>query len=271
MLRLRPDGNSRNHGEPTYAAARHGRGDPGATRRAQRICAGGDLRRHLRGRSLDFRFDPVALSLERTGVSAAMNRRFVQADLDSDTRVLMQIFDTRPDCWSWRASVPWSASCDRLRSIQRSTINGATNPIARGIQPHRCSPTRSNWRRYRTRLEMADRRGRHADGAPRDRDARPTAPRRADRRARDRLTPSADRRRARARRTFRGGMAQQRPGPQPGASRRRPRTRALPRRELRGPRVDGRNLLVVLAQDDQQRARIEVMLDRMGGRPAGRN
>lgn len=51
----------------------------------------------LRGRGLDFRFDPVALSLERTGVSAAMNRRFAQADLDSDTRVLMQVFDTRPD------------------------------------------------------------------------------------------------------------------------------------------------------------------------------
>ena len=33
----------------------------------------------------------------------------------------------------------------------------------------------------------------------------------------------------------------------------------------------GENLLVVQTQDDQQRARIEVMLDRMGGRPAGRN
>ncbi len=37
------------------------------------------------------------------------------------------------------------------------------------------------------------------------------------------------------------------------------------------PESTGENLLVVLAQDDQQRARIEVMLDRMGGRPAGRN
>jgi hypothetical protein len=33
----------------------------------------------------------------------------------------------------------------------------------------------------------------------------------------------------------------------------------------------GENLLVVQTQDDQQRARIEVMLDRMGGQPAGRN
>lgn len=33
----------------------------------------------------------------------------------------------------------------------------------------------------------------------------------------------------------------------------------------------GENLLVVQTQDDQQRARIEVMLDRMGGQAAGRN
>ena len=33
----------------------------------------------------------------------------------------------------------------------------------------------------------------------------------------------------------------------------------------------GENLLVVQTQDDQQRDRIEVMLDRMGGWPAGKN
>src|SRR5690606_33646497 len=51
----------------------------------------------LRGRGLDYRFDPVALSLERTGVSAVMNRRFAKVDVESDASMLAQVFATEPD------------------------------------------------------------------------------------------------------------------------------------------------------------------------------
>ncbi len=51
----------------------------------------------LRGRGLDYRFDPVALSLERTGVSAVMNRRFARAALEADDSVLAQVLATAPD------------------------------------------------------------------------------------------------------------------------------------------------------------------------------
>ncbi|MCO5102085.1 MAG: chloride channel protein [Burkholderiaceae bacterium] len=51
----------------------------------------------LRGRGLDYRFDPVALSLERTGVSAVMNRRFARADLEAQAAVLGQVLATGPD------------------------------------------------------------------------------------------------------------------------------------------------------------------------------
>ncbi len=51
----------------------------------------------LRGRGLDYRFDPVALSLERTGVSAVMNRRYARAALEADAAVLEQVLATAPD------------------------------------------------------------------------------------------------------------------------------------------------------------------------------
>jgi hypothetical protein len=51
----------------------------------------------LRGRGLEYRFDPVALSLERTGVSATMNRRFARAALEADATVLEQVLATAPD------------------------------------------------------------------------------------------------------------------------------------------------------------------------------
>jgi len=51
----------------------------------------------LRGRGLEYRFDPVALSLERTGVSAVMNRRFARAALEANNEVLQQVFATAPD------------------------------------------------------------------------------------------------------------------------------------------------------------------------------
>lgn len=51
----------------------------------------------LRGRGLEYHFDPVALSLERTGVGAVMNRRFARAELDADAAALAQVFATRPD------------------------------------------------------------------------------------------------------------------------------------------------------------------------------
>ncbi len=51
----------------------------------------------LRGRGLEYRFDPVALSLERTGVSAVMNRRFAQLPIDEDAAVLQQVLASAPD------------------------------------------------------------------------------------------------------------------------------------------------------------------------------
>lgn len=51
----------------------------------------------LRGRGLEYRFDPVALSLERTGVSAVMNRRYARAALEADAAVLEQVLATAPD------------------------------------------------------------------------------------------------------------------------------------------------------------------------------
>ncbi len=51
----------------------------------------------LRARGLEYRFDPVTLSLERTGVSAVMNRRFARAALDASAAELEQVLATVPD------------------------------------------------------------------------------------------------------------------------------------------------------------------------------
>lgn len=51
----------------------------------------------LRGRGLEYRFDPVALSLERTGVSAVMNTRFAVVDADAGAEALTQVLATQPE------------------------------------------------------------------------------------------------------------------------------------------------------------------------------
>jgi CIC family chloride channel protein len=50
----------------------------------------------LRGRGMEYRFDPVALALERTGVRAVMNRRFVLVDLEDPTPLAERLL-TSPD------------------------------------------------------------------------------------------------------------------------------------------------------------------------------
>lgn len=79
----------------------------------------------LRGRGLEFRFDPVSLSLERTGVSAVMNRRFALADVDADAQVLLQVFATEPD---------W------LIVTRERRVAGVVRPPALEAPPERIAP-----------------------------------------------------------------------------------------------------------------------------------
>lgn len=51
----------------------------------------------LRGRGIDYRFDPVALSLERTAVGAAMSRRFAFLEAGADRRALAAAMADSPD------------------------------------------------------------------------------------------------------------------------------------------------------------------------------
>lgn len=51
----------------------------------------------LRSRGMDYRFDPVAQSLERTGVAAVMSRRFVVVELDAGPQELEQALSDSSD------------------------------------------------------------------------------------------------------------------------------------------------------------------------------
>ncbi|RPH67464.1 MAG: chloride channel protein [Burkholderiales bacterium] len=51
----------------------------------------------LRGRGIDYRFDPVAALLERTGVAAAMSGRFTVVDLAADPQQLATALAESPD------------------------------------------------------------------------------------------------------------------------------------------------------------------------------
>ncbi len=51
----------------------------------------------LRGRGMEYRFDAVALSLERTGVSAVINTRFAVIDADAGAEALAQVLATQPE------------------------------------------------------------------------------------------------------------------------------------------------------------------------------
>ncbi|OJX03900.1 MAG: hypothetical protein BGO72_12390 [Burkholderiales bacterium 70-64] len=51
----------------------------------------------LRGRGMEYRFDPVALSLERTGVSAVMDKRFAAVEIEAPAEALAQVLATQPD------------------------------------------------------------------------------------------------------------------------------------------------------------------------------
>ncbi|NLD69041.1 MAG: chloride channel protein [Limnobacter sp.] len=51
----------------------------------------------LRSRGLDFRFDPVAQALERTGVAAVMSRNFVALDADADDDAVLRALAGAPD------------------------------------------------------------------------------------------------------------------------------------------------------------------------------
>jgi len=51
----------------------------------------------LRGRGMDYRFDPVAALLDRTGVAAAMNRRFAIVDRAASPVQWEQALATAPD------------------------------------------------------------------------------------------------------------------------------------------------------------------------------
>jgi hypothetical protein len=51
----------------------------------------------LRLRGVDFRSDPVALALERTGVAAVMSRRFVVLDIGRSAQDLGQLLEDRPE------------------------------------------------------------------------------------------------------------------------------------------------------------------------------
>jgi H+/Cl- antiporter ClcA len=51
----------------------------------------------LRSRGMDFRFDPVAQALERTGVGAAMSRRYVVVEREADAAALARALAGKPD------------------------------------------------------------------------------------------------------------------------------------------------------------------------------
>ncbi|MFP5407164.1 MAG: chloride channel protein, partial [Gammaproteobacteria bacterium] len=51
----------------------------------------------LRGRGIDYRFDPVALSLERMGVGAAMSRRFAFLEVGADRQALAAALSGSPE------------------------------------------------------------------------------------------------------------------------------------------------------------------------------
>src|SRR5690606_4259889 len=51
----------------------------------------------LRSRGMDFRFDPVAQALERTGVGAVMSRRYAVVECNADAAALDRALVGRPD------------------------------------------------------------------------------------------------------------------------------------------------------------------------------
>jgi CIC family chloride channel protein len=51
----------------------------------------------LRSRGMDFRFDPVAQALERTGVGAVMSRRYAVVERNADAAALDRALVGRPD------------------------------------------------------------------------------------------------------------------------------------------------------------------------------
>ena len=51
----------------------------------------------LRGRDLEYRYDEVALSFARTGVSAVMNTRFALVDAEAGIAALKQVLATKPE------------------------------------------------------------------------------------------------------------------------------------------------------------------------------
>jgi len=75
----------------------------------------------LRSRGMDFRFDPVAQALERTGVGAVMSRRFVAVEQGADEAALQRALSGRPD---WLLVVKGDEVVGALRAADLPALSG---------------------------------------------------------------------------------------------------------------------------------------------------